>query len=104
MYLTPRRRDVLSLTAAGALCSTLPRARALAAPAAAARSIEVDAREAPRRSLRARLSFPATPGPFALVYPKWLPGEHAPVGPINDVVGLELTVGGKRIAWRRDDE
>ena len=53
-------------------------------------TIEVDAREAPRRIVHARLSYPAGPGAFALVYPKWLPGEHAPTGPINDLVGLEM--------------
>ena len=105
MYPPPTRRDVLALSATTVTLlgpSWLSRQVAGAAPAAG--TIEVDAREAPRRILRTRLSYPASPGPFALVYPKWLPGEHAPVGPINDVVGLEITVGGKRIPWRRDDE
>jgi predicted metalloprotease with PDZ domain len=101
----PRRRDILGLCASAAASAAAPvlvARQSRAAPALG--TIEVDAREAPRRIIRARLTFPAAPGPFALVYPKWLPGEHAPVGPINDVTGIELTVAGKRIPWRRDDE
>jgi predicted metalloprotease with PDZ domain len=95
--------------ASGALMRLGVRPSAAAAAAGQA-SIEVDAREAARRILKARLTLPAAPGPFAFVYPKWLPGEHAPVGPINDVVGLAVTVaggggaGGKPVAWQRDDE
>jgi len=44
-----------------------------------------------------------TPGPLTLVYPKWIPGEHSPIGPIVDLVGLKMTAAGKEIAWRRDD-
>jgi predicted metalloprotease with PDZ domain len=84
--------------------------RPRAAPAATATStptpltLVLDAREAPRRILRARMTIPAAPGPLTLVYPKWLPGEHAPTGPVNDVVGLRVTAGGKPISWRRDAE
>ena len=96
------RRNVL---AAVAFCARdSPGARGRPQAAAIPATIEVDGREAPRRVLRARLTFPAAPGPFALVYPKWLPGEHAPTGPINDLVGIQLTVGGKPIAWTRDAE
>lgn len=103
----PHRRDILGLcaTVAGSAAASVPLLSARRARAALPNAIiEVDAREAPRRILKSRMSFPAAPGPFALVYPKWLPGEHAPVGPINDVTGIELTVAGKRVPWRRDDE
>ncbi|MGH8202550.1 MAG: M61 family metallopeptidase [Steroidobacteraceae bacterium] len=43
------------------------------------------------------------PGPLTLYYPQWLPGDHAPDGPIGDMMGLEITAGGKRIAWHRDE-
>jgi predicted metalloprotease with PDZ domain len=39
-----------------------------------------------------------------LLYPKWIPGEHGPTGPINDLVGLQMTATGKTIEWRRDAE
>ncbi|PYV08537.1 MAG: hypothetical protein DMG07_25500, partial [Acidobacteria bacterium] len=34
-------------------------------------TVEVDAREAPRKIFHARLSIPAQPGPMTLLYPKW---------------------------------
>lgn len=64
--------------------------------------LEVDAREAPRKIFHARLTLPARPGPQTLLYPKWLPGEHGPTGPIADLAGLRISAGGRPIAWRRD--
>lgn len=78
---------------------------AAAAPRAAAQealSLDVDAREAPRRIVHVQERIPARPGPMALVYPKWLPGEHAPTGPITDLVGLKIQANGRPIAWSRD--
>jgi predicted metalloprotease with PDZ domain len=66
--------------------------------------LEVDATEAPRKILHARMHMPAQAGQLTLLYPKWIPGEHGPSGPITDLVGLKITAGGKRIEWRRDDE
>ena len=47
--------------------------------------------------------MPVRPGSLTLYYPKWIPGDHAPDGPIEEMMGLEITAGGKRIAWHRDD-
>jgi predicted metalloprotease with PDZ domain len=47
--------------------------------------------------------MPARPGPLTLYYPKYIPGDHAPDGPIGAMTGLEVTAGGKRIAWHRDE-
>jgi predicted metalloprotease with PDZ domain len=66
--------------------------------------LDVDATDVARKVLRARLQIPAQPGLLTLVYPKWLPGYHAPTGPIGDLVGLKLSVAGKPIQWRRDAE
>ncbi|MGE5207268.1 MAG: M61 family metallopeptidase [Chlamydiota bacterium] len=66
-------------------------------------TLNVDAREAPRRIFHARISFPVSPGPLTLYYPKWLPGNHRPTGPIANVVGLRFSAAGQVIAWRRDD-
>ncbi|HEX6836127.1 MAG TPA: M61 family peptidase [Polyangia bacterium] len=66
-------------------------------------TLTVDARDAPRRILHAQLSLPAAPGPLTLRYPKWIPGEHGPNGPIVDVAGIVVRAGGKTIAWHRDD-
>src|ERR1041385_7902661 len=65
--------------------------------------MNVDATDAARNVLHTTLTIPVKPGPLALFYPKWIPGEHSPTGPINDLVGLKLSAGGKPIAWRRDD-
>lgn len=37
------------------------------------------------------------------MYPKWVPGEHGPAGPITDLAGLKINAAGKPISWRRDD-
>ena len=64
--------------------------------------LALDARETPRRILHAHESLPVGPGPLTLVYPKWLPGEHSPDGPIDDLVGLKFSAGGRDLPWRRD--
>ena len=65
-------------------------------------TLAVDATETPRKIFHAKLTIPATPGPLALYYPKWLPGEHGPTGPIQDLAGLKFTANGETLAWRRD--
>ena len=47
--------------------------------------------------------IPAKPGPLTLYYPKWIPGDHSPDGPIEQIMGLQFTAGGQRVAWRRDE-
>jgi predicted metalloprotease with PDZ domain len=47
--------------------------------------------------------MPVKPGSLTLLYPKWIPGDHAPDGPIDEMMGLEIAAGGKRIAWHRDE-
>src|SRR3989441_997056 len=66
-------------------------------------TLSVDATEAPRKLFHARMTMAVAPGPLTLVYPKWIPGEHGPTGPIVNLAGLKLTAGGKTIPWRRDD-
>jgi predicted metalloprotease with PDZ domain len=64
--------------------------------------LSVDLSEAPRHIFHAHLIIPASPGPFTLAYPKWIPGEHMPDGPISDLAGLKFTAGGKTLPWHRD--
>lgn len=64
--------------------------------------LRVDATDAPRRIYHAELTIPAAPGPFNLFYPKWIPGEHAPDGPITDLVGLTISARGQTLEWKRD--
>ena len=65
-------------------------------------SLTVDATEAPRKIFHARLTMPATPGTMVLYYPKWIPGEHGPTGPVQNLTGLKFTAKGQEIKWRRD--
>lgn len=65
-------------------------------------SLTVDASQAPLKILRTRMTMPVEPGPLTLYYPKWIPGEHSPNGPIANVTGLKFTVSGETIEWRRD--
>ncbi|MEY4917793.1 MAG: hypothetical protein RL616_1706 [Verrucomicrobiota bacterium] len=66
--------------------------------------LEVDATDAPRNLLHTRLHIPAAPGALTLFYPKWIPGEHAPSGPVNNVTGLKFSANGKPLDWQRDAE
>jgi predicted metalloprotease with PDZ domain len=65
-------------------------------------TISVDATAAPRKIFHASLKIPATPGDLTLYYPKWIPGEHAPDGPVVDLAGLKFSAGGQALKWRRD--
>src|SRR5580658_10472028 len=65
-------------------------------------TIAVDASTAPRKIFHATLKIPATPGDLTLYYPKWIPGEHAPDGPVIDLAGLKFFAAGKPLKWRRD--
>ena len=64
--------------------------------------LNVDASDATRRLLHTTMQFPVKPGPFSLLYPKWIPGEHGPTGPIEDLVGIKVSANGKSIPWSRD--
>lgn len=63
----------------------------------------VDVSDAPRKMLHARLAIPVRPGPLTLVYPKWIPGEHGPTGPIDDLAGIVFTANGQTLPWQRGD-
>jgi predicted metalloprotease with PDZ domain len=65
-------------------------------------TIFLDATSAPRKIFHAKLKIPATAGDLTLYYPKWIPGEHAPDGPVIDLAGLKFSASGKTLKWRRD--
>jgi len=78
---------------------------ATAKPAAPNIQIDVDAREISRALLHARVEIPATSGDFVVWYPKWIPGVHAPGGPVQNLGGLRFeTPSGEAIPWQRDEE
>src|SRR5580704_16405129 len=71
-------------------------------------TISVDATSAPRKIFHAKLKIPAAPGDLTLYYPKWIPGEHAPDGPVIDLAGLKFFATSpaptyrQTLNWRRD--
>lgn len=64
--------------------------------------IEVDATDLAQRIFRVTQTMPVQPGPLTLLFPAWLPGNHAASGPIDKLAGLEITANGQRLAWKRD--
>ncbi len=65
-------------------------------------SIEVDATDVARGVFQVREVIPvAGPGPLVLLYPEWLPGNHAPRGTIDKLAGLQIKAGERVLPWRR---
>jgi predicted metalloprotease with PDZ domain len=65
-------------------------------------ALRVDVTDLERHIFNVHEVIPAAPGPLTLLYPEWLPGNHAPRGPIDGLGGLTITAGGKRVEWARD--
>ena len=65
---------------------------AAAAESASTMHLEVDAREISRKLLHAREEIPVQPGKLALWYPKWMPGTHAPGGPVQNIAGQKYAL------------
>jgi predicted metalloprotease with PDZ domain len=91
------------LQAAVCLAQDEPNANAFSlATQPAPATLVLDAREAPRGLMYSHLTIPVKPGTFTIVYPKWIPGEHGPTGPLNDLSQLRTSAGGRDLAWSRD--
>ncbi|HWH17736.1 MAG TPA: peptidase M61 [Allosphingosinicella sp.] len=83
------------------LTNRIPAAQDIAYPGTM--TVDIDATDTARAIFRVRQTIPvAGPGPVTLLYPEWLPGNHAPRGPIASIAGLRITAGGRQIAWQRD--
>lgn len=65
-------------------------------------TLSVDASNAPRKIFHATLKIPVNGPELTLYYPKWIPGEHAPDGPVVDLAGLKFFANGQTLKWRRD--
>ena len=65
-------------------------------------TLNVDLRDSPRKILHATEEMPVTAGPLTVVYPKWIPGEHGPTGPIENMAGFFITANGQPMKWERD--
>ena len=96
-------RSIKLMLTVGCLAGFGP-APVVARPTEPLLQIEVDARDLPRKLLHTSLRIPCEPGVLALWYPKWIPGTHAPSGPLDTIGGLRLeTPDGKPVPWRRDE-
>lgn len=62
-----------------------------------------DVSDLDRRIVQVEQTIPVSQaGPLTLLYPKYLPGNHAATGPIQLLSGLTVTANGQRIEWVRD--
>ena len=67
-------------------------------------TLKIDATDTARGIFRVAQTVPvAKSGPMTLLFPKWLPGAHAPRGEISKLAGLVVTAGGKELQWKRDE-
>jgi predicted metalloprotease with PDZ domain len=65
--------------------------------------VAVDATDLPHHVFAVDETIPVqTAGPLTLLYPEWLPGNHAPNGPVQEIGGLEVEANGTRLEWTRD--
>jgi len=64
--------------------------------------LAVDASDIDRRIVRVHETLSGIDGDTVLLYPKWLPGTHAPEGPIDRFAGLKITANGAQVSWTRD--
>ncbi len=64
--------------------------------------LSIDASGAADGILRMHERIPASRGDFTIVYPKWIPGEHGPTGPLSDLAALRISAHGTALDWRRD--
>lgn len=64
--------------------------------------LAVDATDVTRHIFRVKETIPVQGGALTLLYPKWLPGNHAPTGRIDALAGLVIEANGRRVEWVRD--
>ncbi len=64
--------------------------------------LAVNAADVERRLMHVHETVTGLPRDAVLLYPKWLPGTHAPEGPIDRLAGLRVSAGGKPVSWLRD--
>ena len=65
-------------------------------------TVRVDARDVRSKRVHTELGIPVKPGALTLVYPQWIPGEHAPTGPLDSLIGLHIRANGADLPWARD--
>ncbi len=112
MYLRPLAALLLATTASAAFAAnsapqpvpivdTIPAAKDVPYPGTM--TLRVDATDLDQNIFKVQQTIPVpTAGPMTLLFPAWLPGNHAPRGQVEKVAGLVIKAGGKVLTWKRD--
>src|SRR5215467_6429244 len=107
-------RSALHLSLAAALAGTVVAVAQTPAPLPAAIAepqdrpypgvirLAVDASDVTRHIFRVHETIPVESGALTLLYPKWGPGSHGPIGRIDSLAGLVIRADGNRVEWKRD--
>lgn len=91
---------VLQLVAIIALAVSASAQNALAP----AMTLVVDETQAARRIAFVHEEIRVRPGSLALAYPRWIPGEHGPTGPIQRLAALRIRSESASLSWTRDPD
>jgi predicted metalloprotease with PDZ domain len=94
--------EVRTAPQATPLPPAIPPAQDVAFPGTMA--LDIDATDLERAVYRVRQTVPVPPGmrEMVLLLPEWIPGKHAPRGPINLLADLRFEVDGRPAEWTRD--
>jgi predicted metalloprotease with PDZ domain len=84
------------------IVQTVPDARDAAYPGVI--QLDIDASDTQRGVYRVTETIPVAPGTrqLTLLFPRWLPGNHGPRGPLAELVDITFAAGGKPLEWKRD--
>ena len=98
----PAQGQPLSAPEAAPLPSPVPAAQDVAYPGTMV--IDIDATDITRALYRVTQTIPVARGTSELILqlPAWLPGNHAPRGPLNLITDVRFEVNGRPVAWTRD--
>ncbi len=91
---------LLALVATTAVAAAAPAQN----PSAPAMTLVVDETQAARRIAFVHEEIQVRPGPLALAYPRWIPGEHGPTGPIQQLAVIRIHAGNLTLPWIRDPD
>lgn len=67
-------------------------------------TLVVDETQAARRIAFVHEEIRVRPGQLALAYPLWIPGDHGPTGPIQNLAAVRIHAGGTALPWTRNPE
>ena len=81
--------------------ATCARAQSSAPPVM---TLVVDETQAARQIAFVHEEIQVRPGALTLAYPLWIPGEHAPTGPVRELAVLRIRSGETALPWKRDPD